>query len=1071
MIDPTCGCCEAGLPDTPALIENRPALSAIVFRAGTFSSFRRAMLHEISRMPELASLTTRLDEDYAITVLDLWAIVADILTFYQERIANESYLRTAKYRDSVLRLVRLLDYHLSPGVAASSYVAFTVERDRNVRIPIGLRIQSVPLQDQKPQKYETLESFQATPFWNKLRILPAPVTVNPLARGATRALLTPGSAGLAAAALLRPGGKLVLFNSTGASGLEEITVSQTRFVEERVQLTWVEPIQSNSWNFDTQVYQYQRLFRVFGHTAPAQFVRPTPPSGGALSIRWNVVNLAAAAYNISGPLLPLDGKVDNLRTGARILVAAGGIVRLFTILSVTQSLQSLGNISDTVTVLNLNGSLPSLDRRQVVVYELAAEAIRFWGLDYPDRVNASIVYIPGRRAAGDSIEVGRTAGPKGFASGVTVALSDIDKGRRVIVRDPASPAAAGKITASSLFGADVHFEPSPTDATTVLQLGFGPSMSREMTGLATAALPGIPVITNPKREIALTIGTIGPRLVSLTSASASLAALATALQTEIIAADGDPLFTKARVVVVGSRVIILPGISGAAILVRPSADDPTTAADLGFDGDRSRPVAGLISGALPVMPVLVNPARQMAAKIGAFGPRLITLSGSPVSIADAALKIQTALNSADPSPLFAAARVVAVDNRLLAFPGPVGEELQEFLRLEVSLEAGASFNATSAILYGNVAQAGHGETVANEVLGDGETSLTFQNFRLQKKPLTSVAAATESGMETSLQVLVNRVKWNEVPSLFAAGPEDAAYITRIADDGTPTITFGDGRNGARLPTGRANIVATYRQGSGVVGRVAEGQLKTLLDMPVGLKSAINPVPSDGGGDPETLEMARTSAPVTVRTFQRAVSMLDLEDLAVSRADVAKARATWVWDRDSRSIYLTVAGDEGATFSPSGLALIHASLDLMRDRNYRLTVNNYSRIPVVVYATIVIAPDRIAEDVKAAARSALLEALSFRALDLGAPIHLSDLFAVIQGVPGVLGVDIDRLHFKDQSPANLALRGATADPVQRRLVIFAARPGTAPNLALPAEQATIEMPADDVVILTTGGLPS
>ena len=132
MIDPACGCCEAGLPDTPAPIENRPALSAIVFRAGTFSSFRRAMLHEISRMPELASLTTRLDEDYAITILDLWAIVADVLTFYQERIANESYLRTAKYRDSVLRLVRLLDYHLSPGVAASSYVAFTVERDRNV---------------------------------------------------------------------------------------------------------------------------------------------------------------------------------------------------------------------------------------------------------------------------------------------------------------------------------------------------------------------------------------------------------------------------------------------------------------------------------------------------------------------------------------------------------------------------------------------------------------------------------------------------------------------------------------------------------------------------------------------------------------------------------------------------------------------------------------------------------------------------------------------------------------------------------------------------------------------------
>jgi hypothetical protein len=77
-----CGCCEPGSPPTPLTVENRPALSAIAYRIGTYSSFRQAMLEGIARSPELAALTTRRSDDYAITLLELWAAVADVLTFY-----------------------------------------------------------------------------------------------------------------------------------------------------------------------------------------------------------------------------------------------------------------------------------------------------------------------------------------------------------------------------------------------------------------------------------------------------------------------------------------------------------------------------------------------------------------------------------------------------------------------------------------------------------------------------------------------------------------------------------------------------------------------------------------------------------------------------------------------------------------------------------------------------------------------------------------------------------------------------------------------------------------------------
>ena len=51
----------------------------------------------------------------------------DVLAFYQERLANESFLRTATERRSILELARLIGYQPSPGVAASTWLAFTLQ--------------------------------------------------------------------------------------------------------------------------------------------------------------------------------------------------------------------------------------------------------------------------------------------------------------------------------------------------------------------------------------------------------------------------------------------------------------------------------------------------------------------------------------------------------------------------------------------------------------------------------------------------------------------------------------------------------------------------------------------------------------------------------------------------------------------------------------------------------------------------------------------------------------------------------------------------------------------------------
>ena len=320
-------------------------------------------------------------------------------------------------------------------------------------------------------------------------------------------------------------------------------------------------------------------------------------------------------------------------------------------------------------------------------------------------------------------------------------------------------------------------------------------------------------------------------------------------------------------------------------------------------------------------------------------------------------------------------------------------------------------------------------------------------------------------------MLVNDVRWTEVPSLFGRGPADRVYTTRIADDGTVTVGFGDGRSGARLPSGRGNVVADYREGAGLDGRVAAGSLRTLLDLPVGLKSVTNPSEATGGADPESIEQARENAPTTVRTFGRAVSLRDFEDLVRSSGEVAKAVATWVWNREARAVHLTIAAQEGQLFTPSDLARIHASLNTQRDPNHALFLDNYVQVPIVVTATVRVEPAYVASKIAAAARGALLSALSFASLRFGQPLALSEVYAVLQQVEGVGSVDIDLFHFKDQSAGFLAARGATTDPVQRSLRIFSARPNSIPSPpVLPAELAVVETPAEDVQIITSGGLP-
>ena len=131
MADPTlntCGCCAGLDAETPLRIDNPPGLDTINYRVGVHARFKESLLAKLSSagLPALAGLTTREDNDYTIALCDAVASTLDVLSFYQERIANENFLRTATERRSILELARLIGYELAPGVAASTWLAFSL---------------------------------------------------------------------------------------------------------------------------------------------------------------------------------------------------------------------------------------------------------------------------------------------------------------------------------------------------------------------------------------------------------------------------------------------------------------------------------------------------------------------------------------------------------------------------------------------------------------------------------------------------------------------------------------------------------------------------------------------------------------------------------------------------------------------------------------------------------------------------------------------------------------------------------------------------------------------------------
>jgi baseplate J-like protein len=154
--------CKAHLPG----FDRFPALRNFDYQAKDYESFKQAMFDRLTLT--LPDWWDRAEADFGVALVDLLAFAGDRLSYYQDRVAAESVLKTARSRQSVSGHLKLIDYTLDPGETSTAYVYFDVDRD--MTIPDGAKVETRTLSDEEPLIFTLKTPFAAYEGLNRQRL-------------------------------------------------------------------------------------------------------------------------------------------------------------------------------------------------------------------------------------------------------------------------------------------------------------------------------------------------------------------------------------------------------------------------------------------------------------------------------------------------------------------------------------------------------------------------------------------------------------------------------------------------------------------------------------------------------------------------------------------------------------------------------------------------------------------------------------------------------------------------------------------------------------------------------------
>jgi Baseplate J-like protein len=1072
----TCGCCDGIQKLTPVTIANRPGLDALLYRVGTHASFLETMLARLSslwiclsdlnniqdcqkqdKIYPLRGLSTRSPDDPAIAFLDAWATVADVLTFYQERIANEGYLRTATERRSILELARLVGYTLRPGVAASVYLAYALEKDHDVVILPGNRAQSVPGPGELPQSFETAEKLETRFAWNALKPrLTRPQYMKTITRDEVIILQTRSKAKdhpiyfQGTATNLKPGDTL-LFLVNGATVFNRVITVEAQAADNRTRVT-VDPepelLQASSSNITAVIMH---------------------PAGSVGRIR----NQDGFSFRDVVKQLQLPPSLQPRNTQKLERSVSQAFTRQSDIHP--QMLMNFSPIlASTLYSAIVNAPTTSSPPQLPEVQALRVKAAPF-GHNAPLQ---PVFNDQGRIATHKEwllvnsvhIDINQRTLINGNPTDATISIQQDDhswRGDSILQQGDQTLTLTEKVNGTSIEGPTVNINASPSENVFTFNIGVVPPKihltsetvdGKKALGVrfepddvkivvpqgSSASFPtsqsptthhrgSIGYATDETITISDTVGT-DSKILALDAQYDKIIQTLGNLVSWVVIERPDPDIPGQNKRIV-SKILKVETVSVAAYGITGRVTQLTLQDDWLFGKDTSLSIirnttvyAQSEKRELAEEPIEEDIENTQAEtletpKVGTdtieldklydglkSGQRLI-ISGERTDVISAGVSVPGTRASE-----LIMLQSVTQEVQKVPEDGNIdlpGDKKHSFLHLAKPLAY--TYKRDTVTIYANVVRATHGET-RTEVLGSGDGSKALQEFALRQSPLTYLAAPTPVGAESTLQVRVNDILWHEAESLAGLKPTDRSYVTETDDAGKTTAIFGNGKSGARLPTGVENVKAVYRTGIGQPGNVKAEQISLLSTKPLGVKSVINPLRASGGADKEGPDQTRRNVPLALLALDRLVSVQDYQDFARTYAGIGKASARRLSDRTRQLVHLTIAGADNIpidTTSDLYLNLLQA-LRQFGDPNEPLRIDLAEVLFLVISAKVRLLPDYQLESVEPKIRSKLLDTFSFDRRQLGQPVFQSEVLSVIQNIAGVDYVDLEVMGAVDEN---------------------------------------------------------
>ena len=352
----------------------------------------------------------------------------------------------------------------------------------------------------------------------------------------------------------------------------------------------------------------------------------------------------------------------------------------------------------------------------------------------------------------------------------------------------------------------------------------------------------------------------------------------------------------------------------------------------------------------------------------------------------------------------------------------------------------------------------HAVTVTNELLGQSDGT-PGQVLRLLGAPLLARDSARDYLIVAPPGGEVE--KWQEVPDFGDSGPSDRHYVLEAA---TGTVTLGpallqpDGsmyRFGAIPAKGATFRFSRYQRGGGAIGNVPKGMISVPKSSIPYIATVVNRESAIGGRDAQTLDDAKLRAPQMLRTRTRAVTADDFEVLARQVAGVERARCIAPWAQPGAPnepapgrVVLAVlpqVDNTGGYIAPERLSLsaelkrsvesylnerrlLGTSLEVIAPKLFWVSINARVRLPEQSTQAMNV-------EIRRRAEAALYQYLNpYRGgpdgtgWTFGRDLHVSELYALLQRIPGIEFVDELRISVRDPGS------GSTPQDVSPRLVL-------------------------------------